>query len=136
MQPQPIHLPSGNLIADRHFEWARGLAAKGDLAAACDLLVQALELEPSYAAAWFALAELRERLGQRDEAIAAYREAAKADPPDRHGAAVHLIRLGAAPPAAMPAGYVRALFDGYAPAFDHALSEGLSYRAPELLLRQ
>ena len=35
----------------------------------------------------------------------------------------------------MPEGYVRALFDGYAPAFDQALTEGLSYRAPELLLR-
>ena len=32
----------------------------------------------------------------------------------------------------MPEGYVRALFDGYAPGFDKALTEGLSYRAPEL----
>ena len=35
----------------------------------------------------------------------------------------------------MPEGYVRALFDGYAPAFDQALTERLGYRAPELLLR-
>jgi predicted TPR repeat methyltransferase len=35
----------------------------------------------------------------------------------------------------MPEGYVRALFDGYAAAFDQALTEGLSYRAPELLYR-
>ncbi len=34
----------------------------------------------------------------------------------------------------MPEGYVRALFDGYAPGFDRALTEGLGYRAPELLL--
>ena len=33
----------------------------------------------------------------------------------------------------MPEGYVRALFDGYAPGFDKALTEGLNYRAPELL---
>jgi predicted TPR repeat methyltransferase len=33
----------------------------------------------------------------------------------------------------MPAGYVRALFDGYAPDFDRALTEGLGYRAPDLL---
>jgi predicted TPR repeat methyltransferase len=34
----------------------------------------------------------------------------------------------------MPEGYVRALFDGYAPRFEQAL-EGLTYRAPELLFR-
>ena len=135
MQPQPIHLSSGNLIADRRFEWARDLAAKGDLAGAADLLTQALELAPDYAAAWFALGELREKLDDRAGAVAAFRQAAQADPADRHGAALHLIRLGAQPAAAMPAGYVRALFDGYAPAFDRALTEGLGYRAPELLLR-
>ena len=43
------------------------------------------------------------------------------------------MRLGARPTAAMPEGYVRALFDGYAPAFDKALTEGLGYSAPELL---
>ncbi len=134
LQPLPIHLPSGNLIADRRFEWARDLEAKGDLAGAADLLTQALELAPGYASAWFALGELREKLGQRDGAIAAFREAAQADRQDRHGAMLHLIRLGVRPAGAMPEGYVRALFDGYAPAFDQALTEGLGYRAPELLL--
>jgi predicted TPR repeat methyltransferase len=135
LQPQPIHLPSGNLIADRRFEWARDLAAKGDLAGAADLLTQALELVPRYASAWFSLGELREKLRDRDGAIAAFRQAAAADGDDRHGARLHLVRLGAERPAAMPNGYVRALFDGYAPAFDKALTEGLGYRAPELLLR-
>jgi predicted TPR repeat methyltransferase len=135
LQPQPVHLPSGNLIADRRYRWARDLEAKGDLAAAADLLTQTLELAPGFSSAWFALAELREKLGERAGAIAAFREAAKADPQDRHGAGLHLIRLGAAPRAAMPAGYVRALFDGYASAFDQALTQGLAYRAPELLLR-
>ena len=135
MQPQPIHLPSGDLIADRRFEWARDLSAKGDVAAACDLLTQALDLVPGYAAAWFALGEAREKLGDRAGAVAAFERALAADPQDRHGASLHLIRLGAAPAAAMPGTYVRALFDGYAPGFDAALTEGLGYRAPELLLR-
>ena len=99
------------------------------------MLAQALELVPDYASAWFALGALREKLGERDGAIAAYQKAAAADAQDRHGALLHLIRLGAAPAAAMPEGYVRALFDGYAPGFDRALTEGLGYRAPELLLR-
>jgi predicted TPR repeat methyltransferase len=128
-------LSSGDVIADRRFEWARDLAAKGDLAAACDLLTQVLELEPRFAAAWFALGEAHEKLGQRDAAIAAFRQAAEADPQDRLGAALHLIRLGARPAAAMPESYVRSLFDGYAPNFDRALTEGLGYRAPALLLR-
>jgi hypothetical protein len=29
----PIFLSSGDIVADRRFEWARDLAAKGDLAA-------------------------------------------------------------------------------------------------------
>jgi predicted TPR repeat methyltransferase len=135
LQPQPIHLPSGDLIADRRFEWARDLAAKGDIAGAADLLTQALELAPGYAAAWFALGELRDKLHDRDGAIAAFEKARDADPQDRHGARLHLIRLGATPCASMPENYVRSLFDGYAPDFDRALTAGLGYRAPELLLR-
>ena len=130
-----IFLSSGDVIADRRFEWARDLASKGDLTAAADLLAQTLELAPGYAAAWFALGEVRERLDDRDGAVAAFRKAADADPQDRHGAKLHLIRLAAAPVAAMPESYVRTLFDGYAPKFDQALTQGLSYRAPELLLR-
>jgi predicted TPR repeat methyltransferase len=130
-----IFLSSGDVIADRRFEWARDLAGQGDLAAAADLLVQTLELAPGYAAAWFTLGEVSEKLGNREGAVAAFRKAAAADQQDRHGAKLHLIRLGAAPAAAMPESYVRTLFDGYALKFDHALTQGLGYRAPELLLR-
>jgi predicted TPR repeat methyltransferase len=131
----PIFLSSGDVIADRRFEWARDREAKGDLAGAADLLMQALELTPAFASAWFVLGELRQKLGDRAGAIGAFEQARAADPQDRHGAALHLIRLGARPAAAMPEGYVRALFDGYAPRFDRALTEGLNYRAPELLFR-
>ena len=133
MQLQPIHLSSGNLIADRRFEWARDREAKGDLPGAADLLVQALDLAPGYASAWFALGELREKLGDRAGAVAAFEQARATDPSDCHGAALHLARLGARPAAAMPEGYIRALFDGYAPGFDQALTDGLNYRAPEML---
>jgi predicted TPR repeat methyltransferase len=133
LQLQPFHLSSGNLIADRRFEWARDREAKGDLDGAADLLMQALEVAPGYASAWFVLGELREKLGDRAGAIAAFERAKAADPSDHHGATVHLMRLGARATAAMPEGYVRALFDGYAPGFDKALTEGLGYRAPELL---
>ncbi len=128
-------LSSGDLLADRRFEWARDCEAKGDLPGAADLLTQALELAPGYAAAWFVLGEVREKLGDRGGSVAAFREARAADPDDRHGAALHLIRLGDESPDAkgMSPAYVRALFDGYAPKFDHVLTEGLGYSAPALL---
>jgi predicted TPR repeat methyltransferase len=131
----PIFLSSGDMIADRRLEWARDREAKGDLAGAAELLMQAIELTPGYASAWFILAELREKLGDRAGAVAAFEKASAADPQDRHGASVHLIRLGARPSTAMPEGYVRALFDGYAARFDEALTTNLDYRAPELLFR-
>jgi predicted TPR repeat methyltransferase len=129
-----MFVSSGDLTADRRFEWARDLAARGDLAAAADLLAQALELVPAFGPAWFALGDVNLKLGQRTAAVAAFERARMADPTDAHGAAVRLAQLGAAAPAAMPDGYIRALFDGYAPGFDAALRDGLGYRAPELLL--
>ena len=131
----PIFLSSGDVIADRRFEWARDRESKGDLTGAADLLMQALELAPSYASAWFMLGELRERLGDRAGAVAAFGQAKSADPDDVHGAGLRLTRLGVRSGGAMGEGYVRALFDGYAPRFDQALTVGLNYRAPELLFQ-
>src|SRR5204862_7210535 len=116
------------------YEMARGYAADGDLAAAAELYAQAVELAPGFASAWFDLGEVREALGDREGARAAFERARAADPEDRHGAALHLARLGGADPAtAALHGYVRTLFDQYAPRFDRALAD-LSYSAPEILL--
>src|SRR3954471_8584572 len=129
----PLFISSGDLIADRRYALARDYAADGDLAAAADLYAQAVELSPGFASAWFALGEAREALGDRDGARAAFARAQAADPEDRHGAALHLARLGAGDPAARELhAYVRTLFDQYAPRFDRAL-EDLGYRAPALL---
>ena len=133
--PARLFLSSGDMLADRRFEFARDLQLKGDLAAAADLLLQATELAPNFASAWFTLGELREQLGQRDDAIAAFRRACAADPDDRHGASLRLMRLGAAQVASMPQAYVQTLFDQYAPRFEAALVEDLGYRGPALLFR-
>jgi predicted TPR repeat methyltransferase len=130
-----LFLSSGDLIADRRYEFARDLQLRGDLAAAAEVLEQAIEVAPNFASAWFSLGEIRAELGERDAAVAAFRKASAADPDDRHGAAVWLMRLGAAPVTAMPAGYVRSLFDQYAPRFDTELTERLHYRAPALLFK-
>ena len=129
-----LYLSSGDLLADRRFGWAKDLESKGDLAGAAEVLEQALELAPDYAPAWFALGELREKTGDVDAAAAAYRKACEADPRDDRGALLNLMRLGAAAPTDMPRSYVRTLFDTYASKFDRALTEGLNYSAPALLL--
>lgn len=133
--PARLFLSSGDLIADRRFEFARDLQLKGDLPAAADVLEQAIEIAPSFASAWFTLGEIREQLKQKEAAIAAFRKARAADPEDRHGAAVWLMRLGAEQITEMPKGYVQALFDQYAPRFEAALLGDLGYRAPQLLFK-
>jgi predicted TPR repeat methyltransferase len=134
MKPAALFLSSGDVLADRRYERAKAYAAEGHRTAAIDLLLQALERAPTFASAWFALGEIRAAGGDRAGAIEAFRGALSADLSDRHGAALRLARLGAADPtAAMTPGYVRSLFDQYAPHFDHALVDGLGYRGPELL---
>src|SRR3954451_17050171 len=133
--PARLFLSSGDLVADRRFDFSRDLQLKGDLVAASDLLLQATELAPGFASAWFTLGEIREQLGERDAAIAAFREAVIADPTDRHGASLRLMLLGAEKLSAMPQAYVRALFDQYAPKFETALVDDLGYRGPALLFK-
>jgi len=131
--PVRLFLTSGDLLADRRFEFARNLQLEGDLVAAADLLDQAVELAPNFASAWFTLGEIRELLGASDAAIAAFRRARESDAQDRHGATLKLMRLGAEPLAEMPKAYVQSLFDQYAPRFDQALLHHLDYRGPDLL---
>jgi predicted TPR repeat methyltransferase len=133
--PARLFLSSGDLMADRRFDFARDLQLKGDLVAAADLLLQATELAPGFASAWFTLAEIREKLGERDAAIEAFRKAEIADPEDRHGARLRLMLLRAEPLSDMPQAYVRALFDQYAPKFESALVGDLGYRGPALLFK-
>jgi len=133
--PARLFLSSGDLMADRRFEFARDLQLKGDLPAAADLLLQAIELAPNFASAWFTLGGIREELGEHDAAIAAFDKARASDPDDRHGAGLRLMRLGAAPVAGMSQAYVQTLFDQYAPRFESSLVDDLGYRGPALLFR-
>jgi predicted TPR repeat methyltransferase len=130
----PLFVSSGDLIADRRYKWALDQAARGDFAGAAEVLVQTVVLAPGFATAWFALGAIRDRLGDRSGAVAAFEQARDADPQDYHGARLQLARLGAgdATPA-MSETYVRRLFDQYAVRYDAALTERLAYRGPALL---
>jgi predicted TPR repeat methyltransferase len=130
----PLFVSSGDLIADRRYKWALDQAARGDFAAAAEILMQTVALAPAFATAWFALGAIRDRLGDASGAVAAFEKARDADPADYHGARLQLARLGSgeATPA-MSDAYVRRLFDQYAGRFDTALTERLAYRGPALL---
>jgi predicted TPR repeat methyltransferase len=131
----PLLISSGDLIADRRYQWALDYLARGDRAGAAEILAQVLETAPAFAGAWFALGAVREAEGDRERAVAAFLAARNADPQDYHGARLRLARLGVgeATPAMMQV-HVRRLFDQHAPSFDQSLLQHLDYRGPQLLL--
>src|ERR1043165_7531150 len=135
MATQPLFVSSGSPVIDRRYHWALDYLMRGDAEAAADILAQVVETAPGFATAWFALATIRERLGDHDGAVAAFTAARDADREDYHGARLHLARLGVgeATPA-MTGVYVRRLFDQHAPEFDKALVERLGHVGPQLLL--
>lgn len=125
---------SGDLVADRRATYARLLAEAGDFAEAAELMEQALEQSPDWAAGWFRLAEYAEKSGRKEAAIAALENVVGLDPTDVFGAGLKLALLGAAKtPATPPARYVQRLFDDYAGRFEAALVERLAYSVPEKL---
>jgi predicted TPR repeat methyltransferase len=128
-------LTSGDLVADRRADYAAMLADSGEHGAAAELMEQALELAPAWAAGWFRLGEYREKAGSPD-AITAYRKTLELAPEDIFGAGLKLALLnGAEQPHLPPSRYVEGLFDDYADRFDTALVEKLAYTVPGKLMR-
>lgn len=127
-------LSSGDLTADRRAHYARLYAEGGDLGAAIDLQVQALELAPNWAAGWHQLGNYREKAGDHAGAADAWRKVLTHSPIDIFGASLKLSLTGQAEtPPTPPSEYVEALFDDYSDRFDTALIEDLGYRVPERL---
>lgn len=125
---------SGNILADRRYDMALGLAENGELQAAADLLADSLAHAPSWPPIHFHLGDMYRRLGRAEEAEIALRRYLALDPADHMGAGVKLSLMGlAAPDTAMSAAYVQSLFDQYAPYFESALVGKLAYKIPEFL---
>lgn len=125
---------SGDFLADRRYEYARAAFDERDFEAAADLARQVIEIAPDFAPAQAMLGRSAAELGLREEAIAALRRAVALEPEDVLGVRLDLARLGAVEPGeAITNGYVRALFDDYAPKFDRHLTKSLAYRGPELI---
>jgi predicted TPR repeat methyltransferase len=128
------HRTSGDFAADRRYEYASGAFDDRDFEGAADLARQVLDLVPDFAPAHALLGRALMASGQSEAAIGSLKRALAIEPGDSLGVRLDLARLGALPPdEAITDGYVRALFDGYAPQFDRHLSEGLGYRGPALL---
>ncbi|MFW8602801.1 methyltransferase domain-containing protein [Rhizobium leguminosarum] len=131
---QSHQLSSGDVIADRRADYARMLEEGGEPEAAAELMEQALELVPAWAAGWYRLATYLEKAGRGEAAIEAYRRTLALDPEDMFGAALKLALLGdAATPDLPPSRYVERLFDDYADRFESALVEKLDYSVPQKL---
>lgn len=115
----------------------QALAAMGDARAALAPLEQAAALQPGAPEPWLALAHARREAGEAAAAAEAARQAldrAGAVGPLAEQARFLLAALGAAAaPDRAPAGYVRELFDGFAPRFEAELTGALDYRTPTLL---
>jgi predicted TPR repeat methyltransferase len=128
-------LTSGDLVADRRADYAAMLAEGRDNTAAAELMEQALELAPAWAAGWFRLGEYREKAGLPD-AIAAYRRTLELAPDDIFGASLKVKLLSGGDQSGLPPSrYVEGLFDDYADRFDTALVERLGYSVPGKLMR-
>jgi predicted TPR repeat methyltransferase len=128
-----MFISSGEMIADRRFDYGRDLELRGDLAGAADLFMQAIELAPDFASAWFALGDVCERQGDKAGAIDAFRRAKAANSVDFLGADLRLLRLTGGSLAAMSRHYVTTLYDQYAPKFEQSLVGELGYCGPVLL---
>ena len=127
-------LSCGDLIAERRYAYGKAAVEDGDFAAAAEMFEQALERAPHWAPAWFALGEMREKLGQEEGAAEAFRATIEADPSDAQGAAARLALLGQGePPRALPQAYLTRLFNDYAPRFAAHLTQRLYYRGPALI---
>lgn len=125
---------SGDLLADRRYEYARAYSDAGDHAAAADLFLQALERASGWLPALVGAADALIATGRQNEAEPLLREAAARDREGLYGASLKLAALGLADvPDAPPEAYVRGLFDDYADRFETALVEDLGYRAPWLI---
>ena len=126
-----VQLSSGDAIADRRIDYARMLFEAGDLQGAVEMMEQAVELVPAWAAGWFRLGEYREKASLVAHAVDAFRQALAIDPGDIFGARLKLALLGAEEvPDRPPSRYVESLFDEYADRFETSLVDKLGYTVP------
>jgi predicted TPR repeat methyltransferase len=131
---------SGDLNADRRYEYAQALIAEKDFETALDLLKQTAELVPHWPPLWFTMGETYLQLKQSDLAVGAFEKVLSLDPSDRLGAGLRLEHLHGdkrdkTRSHSMSHAFVATLFDQYADRFDTHLTKALQYEGPAILFK-
>ena len=112
------------------------MAVDKDFAAAAEVMEGAVEAAPHWAAGWLLLGDYRAEAGDRDGAMAAYRQVEQLDGDGAFGVALKLAAgSGGVLPSGTDAPYIEALFDEYAARFETELVGDLGYIVPGLLER-
>jgi predicted TPR repeat methyltransferase len=131
-----IQHSSGDLAVDRRAAFAEAMAVERDFAAAAEVMAEAVQVAPHWAAGWLLLGDYRTEAGDVAGAMAAYRRVEVLDVDGVFGA---VSKLAAHAEHALPNGtdrpYVEALFDEYAPRFEAELVGALGYSVPAALGR-
>jgi predicted TPR repeat methyltransferase len=117
---------SGDLRADRRYEMAKSYLKDGEREIALDLITQTLELTPDWLPALALACEISPSNLLLSHMIAL-------DPDDIYGGGILLSKFKGET-GVLSNAYISSLFDDYAPRFEKALVQDLSYQAPELLL--
>ena len=86
---------SGDLLADRRYEWGAGALKDRDFEGAADLFQQVIEIAPQWAAAYLSLGDALMGLGDPAGAQIAWGDAARLDPSGVLGAALKIAASGA-----------------------------------------
>jgi predicted TPR repeat methyltransferase len=130
----PLHLSTGDPRADTRFAYAQSYWEEGDIKVAFELAQQVLELAPDFAPAYTLLGRALLALNRGKEAVSVFHQALSKDEQDLSGAGLELAKLGILPEKALREGFIRSLFDAYAPRFEAHLTQELHYRAPLLMM--
>lgn len=115
-----------------HFGRACVLQAVGRIGEAVGAFRDAVALQRDYVDAWYGLATAQQSQAEYADASASYLRVVALRP--EHPAARHMLdALAGEASDNPPPGFVRGLFDRYAPRYDDHLTRTLKYRAPELV---
>lgn len=110
------------------------LIAHGRLAEAIECLQQLIRHQPEHVEAHVRLGEAWRLAADPVKAAGRWRRALELNPADPFGLAGRLAALAEDVPDALPAAFVRTLFDHYADRFDAELVETLGYRGPAVIV--
>jgi predicted TPR repeat methyltransferase len=124
---------SGNLVADKRADFAHHYALQKKYSIAADIMAQALDMTPNWAAGWFRLGEYYEKINAKKSALESYRQTLRFSAHDYLGAGLKIAYLECVTSDIAPLAYTEALFDDYAERFDCALLDRLQYKVPKLL---